>query len=171
MSTGNRARCPPSPTRRCDTRVSAGPITGGGSTATASRRCAGRTSRNQPTAPHSIATTPTIETRTWVTSPAPTSTIPNAVIMGHAVGAGTTIGPRSSAIALSPHHVHREEHDHPHAVHEVPVPGEQLGALDVPVVDVPPQRQDQDQADDGEPDRHVQRVQPDEGIERGAEEV
>src|SRR5262245_4579362 len=145
MSTGNRARCPSSPTRRCDTRVSAGPITGAGSTGTVSRRCAGSTSRNQPTAPHSIAKTPTIETTTLVTSPAPTRTIPNAEIIGHAVGAGTTIRPCSSVMALSPHHVHREEHDHPDAVHEVPVPGEHLRALGVPVVDVAPQRQDQDE--------------------------
>ena len=73
-----------------------GAVTGSGSTRTGSRRWTGRTSRNQPTAPHSVAITPTTVTSAFVTRPAHASVIPNAAIIGHAVGAGTSIVERRS---------------------------------------------------------------------------
>src|SRR5215471_16690835 len=149
-----------------------GAMTRSGSTRTDSRRWTGRTSRNHPTAPHSVKITPTTVTSTFVTRPAHASVIPNAAISGHAVGAGTSIVERrSGSIRLASDHVDGEEDDHPHAVDEMPVPGEHLGALRLLCVDVPAQRQQEDETDHREPDRHVQRVEPDERVEGGPEEV
>src|SRR5262249_17785757 len=143
-----------------------------GSTRTDSRRWTGRTSRNHPTAPHSVKITPTTVTRALVTRPAHASVIPNAAISGHAVGAGGAIvARRAGCLRPASHHVDEVEDDDPHAVDEMPVPGEHLGALRLLSVDVPAQCEREDEADHGEPDRHVQRVQPDEGIEGGTEEV
>src|SRR5215831_19923395 len=149
-----------------------GAMTGSGSTPTDSRRWTGRTSRNHPTAPHSVKITPTTVTSALVTRPAHASVIPNAAISGHAVGAGTSIVERrSGSIRLASDHVDGEEDDHPHAVDEMPVPGEYLGALRLLSVDVPAQCEREDEADHREPDRHVQRVQPDERVEGGTEEI
>src|SRR5262249_8321719 len=115
-----------------------GAITGSGSTRTDSRRCTGRTSRNHPTAAHRGKITPTTVTSAFVTRPAHASVIPNAAIIGHAVGAGTSmVERRSGAIRLASHHVDRQEDDDPHRVDEMPVPGEHLGALGLLGVDVP----------------------------------
>src|SRR5438445_12899216 len=74
----------------------------------------------------------------------------------------TTTSEQASLIRSSPcsasDHVDDGEHDDPHRVHEVPVPGDELDALDVggPERPRPGERTDERQHD--EPDDHVRRV-------------
>src|SRR6266478_9238799 len=75
---------------------------------------AGRTSRNQPTAPATARTAPSRLTEAAVTSPAKTSVKPNARTIGHAVAAGASIFSNSDDID------HRENDD-PDGIHKVPV--------------------------------------------------
>src|SRR4029453_4108973 len=104
-----------------------GTIAGAGSTRTTSRCSPGSTPRPPPTAPHSAAPAPTIEPRTFVTRPAQSSVIPNAAIIGQAVGAGTSSDSSVGTAMLPSDDVHREEHHHPDRVHELPEQAKQLG--------------------------------------------
>src|ERR1700682_2739066 len=91
---------------------------------------AGRTLRNQPTAPASAKTTPRKLTEAAVTNPADTKVKPKAITIGHAVGAGTSI---FSGIFITPplnsDHVNDCEDNYPHEIHEVPIHGWDFEAL------------------------------------------
>src|SRR5689334_4024703 len=138
-----------------------------GTIATGSRCCTGKTSRNHPTAPATIIATPTALTTTLVTSPMNAKPRPNAAIMGHAVGAGIC----TRSIASPADHVDGEEHDDPHAIHEVPVPGEELRPLRVAGGDVSAKCEGRDKSDQDKPDRDVRRMQPDERVVGRAEQI
>src|SRR5260370_8206259 len=58
----------------------------------------GNTSRNHPTQPASVKIAPRMLTEALVTNPAKTNVRPKARVIGHAVGAGSSIVP---CIALS----------------------------------------------------------------------
>src|SRR5713226_9965951 len=53
----------------------------------------GNTSRNHPTQPASVKIAPRMLTEALVTNPAKTNAIPKARMIGHAVGAGSSIVP------------------------------------------------------------------------------
>src|SRR5271163_1595208 len=92
----------------------------------------GRTSRNQPTAPAMATTAPSMLSDSAVTNPANTSVIPKARASGHAVGAGISI---LSGICIAPllnsDNVNNSENDYPNCVHEVPVHCQDLHPLRV----------------------------------------
>src|SRR5438309_1220548 len=95
----------------------------------------GNTSRNQPTQPASVKIAPRMLTEVLVTNPAKTNVRPKARMIGHAVGAGSSIvfcialsvsGGSSSVsegifqyLSSSSNHVHDRENDNPHHVSEV----------------------------------------------------
>src|SRR5581483_6296487 len=90
-----RTRWPASPALRRAT-VRAEALTGwarsiAGRRRTSSTCSTGKSSRNQPTAPRRARTSPTALTTRCVTSPAASKVMPRAVIIGQAVGAGTSI--------------------------------------------------------------------------------
>src|ERR1700688_1203115 len=92
----------------------------------------GKTSRNHPTQPAKAKIAPRMLTDALVTNPAKTNVRPNAKMMGHAVGAGSSIvsctalpifGDSSSlsetifeCLSSSSNHVHDSENHNPYHV-------------------------------------------------------
>src|SRR5207249_7879425 len=132
----NRARWPSTPASMRFTGTRAGRGTGTiVASGTGSRCSTGRTSRNHPTAPATNPARPTALTTALVRSPMNAKPKPNAAIMGHAVGAGIC----TRSIPSPADHVDGGEHDDPHAIHEVPVPGEELRSFRFRGCDVSPE--------------------------------
>src|SRR5260370_2193959 len=107
----------------------------------------GRTSRNQPAQPASVKIARRMLTEALVTNTAKTNVRPKARVIGHAVGAGSSIVPCialsvfsdgsgvSEAIfqylSSSSNHVHDRENDNPYHVDEVPGERQDVDALSV----------------------------------------
>src|SRR6266478_4674971 len=102
-------------------------------TGTHSWDSAGRTSRNQPTAPATARAAPSTLTEAAVTSPAKTSAKPKARTTGHAVEAGTSI------LSNSDHIDYRKNHN-PDGIHKVPVHRQNLHAPGMLFPDVSEER-------------------------------
>src|SRR4030095_15644674 len=176
-STGNRKRCRSSPNaKRSTVRAGAGGDTVViGVTGTCSSCSSGSTHRHHPTPPTRARATPTTLTARWVTSPANPRVTPSATTIGHGVGAGSAMLPgsvdRLTACPSSSNYVDHREDDDPHAVHEVPVPGDELDALGMDGLEDAGACEDEAEAQHEESENHVRRVQADERIERGPEEI
>src|SRR5712691_2945628 len=105
ISAGMRTRWPASPALRWTT-VRGETLTGcarwaSGRARTGAWLSIGRSSRNQPTAPRKARIRPTTLTAAWVTSPVQSNVMPNAVIIGHAVGAGSSISSGTGSCCCS----------------------------------------------------------------------
>ena len=61
--------------------------------------------------------------------------------------------------------------DNPDRVHEMPIPGNHLDVLGVVCGDLAQQAEDEDEGQEKKPDDHMARMEPDERVERGAEDV
>src|SRR5215471_1682434 len=195
ISTGMRTRWPASPALRWAT-VRGETLTGcarwpTGRMGTGARRSTGRSSRNQPTAPRKARIRPTTLTAAWVTSPVQSNVMPHAVIIGHGVGAGSSIisgngscccsgtmasllSPlpllsHSCACRLAAYNVHHRKDDDPDRVHEVPVPRNHLEVLRVCLAHLAGEAEGQDQGEQGHAHDHVRGVEANERVERGAE--
>src|SRR5262249_18071760 len=152
-----------------------------GTTVTTTSCAWGRTSRNQPTQPASASTTPRTLTDTAVSKPANMSVTPAARTSGHAVGAGISIskalrsddgtGCMATAVSSAPDHVDDREDDDPDPVDEVPVQSEHIDAGRVLPSDVAGDREQRDDRHQDQADDDVERVQADQRVVRGPEQV
>src|SRR5260221_318806 len=173
--TGSQARtCSAATGSRSTARRSVLTRTSSGTTVTATSWGRGRTSRNQPTPPARASTTPRTLTEAAVSRPANISVTPAARTIGHAVGAGTSISMAarfSISLSSAPKHVDDGEHDDPDGVHEVPVEGQHSDPRRMLPADVPGDGERRDDRHENQADDHVERVQADQRVVRGPEQV
>src|SRR6266481_4772758 len=170
-------------TSRCTTSrraVSGG--AGAGSALTLSCASRGRTWRNQPTIPATAATAPSALTAALVASPANRSIAPNARTSGQGVDAGTSTtsgelswsGRRDSTDTCSSSatdDVDDQEDRDPHDVDEMPVQTQEVDARGMLSFDVAAGSQQRDRRERNQADRHMEGVQPDEGVVSRSEQV
>src|SRR5258705_12797798 len=114
---------------------------------------------------------PTMLTTTCVTTPAKIREMPRASMNGQAVGAGTRIEFVSlTFIALPSDHVDHCEHCYPHPVYKVPIPGQQLESPALPL-HASTKSKDECQQQEGQTDNHVTRMQTNQRVKGGAEQI
>src|SRR5215471_17891778 len=97
--------------------------------------------------------------------------MPSATMNGQAVGAGTRIEfDWVSFIVLTSDHVDHGEDRHPNRIHEVPIPGKQLES---PALSehASAQSDSESKQQQRQSNRYVTRVQADQRVEGGAEQV
>src|SRR5712675_2395916 len=170
-------------TSRCTTsrRVVSGGA-GAGSVITSSWASRGRTWRNQPTTPAMAATAPSALTAALVARPPNRSIAPNARTSGQGVDAGTstTSGELSwsgrwdstdTRSSSATDDVDDQEDRDPHDVDEMPVQTQEVDARGMLSFDVAAGSQQRDGGEGHQADRHMERVQPDEGVVSRSEQV
>src|SRR6516225_8151884 len=151
-----------------------------GSTGTISCRSSGNTSRNHPTLPAKLSTTPTRLTKTLVSRPAKSSVRPKANTIGHAVGAGNSTKLGSFAVSVcissamffsSSDHVHHGENDDPNHVYKMPVQREDIHLPGVLLEYLAGDRQKHHQRQPHQTHGDMKSVQPDQRVIGGAKKI
>src|SRR6516225_2932550 len=151
-----------------------------GSTGTISCRSFGNTSRNHPTLPAKLSTTPTRLSETLVSSPAKSSVRPKANTIGDTVGAGSSTELGSFAVSVrissamfrsSSDQVHHGENDNPNHVYKMPVQREHIHVLGVRLVYLARERQKHYQRQPHQTRGHVKCVQPNQRVIGGAKKI
>src|SRR6266478_9190059 len=170
-------------TSRCTTsrRVVSGGA-GAGSALTCSCASRGRTWRNQQTTPAMAATAPSALRAALVARPPNRSMTPKARTSGQGVDAGmsTTSGELSwsgrrdstdTRSSSATDDVDDQEDRDPHDVDEMPIQTQEVDARGMLSFDVAAGSQQRDRCERNQADRHMERVQPDEGVVGRSEQV
>src|SRR6516162_7831868 len=151
-----------------------------GSTGTISCRSRGNTSRNHPTLPARLSTTPTRLSETLVSSPANSSVRPKANTIGHTVGAGSSTELGSFAVSArissamsrsSSNQVHHGENHDPNHVDKMPVQREHVHGRGVLLVYLARDGQKHHQRQPRQTRGHMKIVQRHNGVIGGTEKV
>ncbi len=142
-------------------------------TGTDSWASCGKTSRNQPTPPASMAAAPRMLTNTLVQRPANRRQAPNANTSGHGVDAGTLIVPADLSLVIGTDPVailvpsasdaiNDSQDDHPHHIHEVPIQRQHIHVPGMCRRDFAQQSQDRHKSKGKQADGYVECMQADE---------
>src|SRR5260370_32143527 len=145
----------------------------------------GNTSRNHPTQPATMKIATRMLTEALVTNPANTNVSPKARMIGHAVGAGSSIvrgacspasrlsisDPIFQFLLLSSNHVNDRKNHNPHGIHEVPVQRQDVNTFSVLWSHVSQKREHHNHEECYKPYNDVKAVQSDQRVIGCSEQV